>query len=171
MIDKKTASFVQSLCMGQIEEQIVVPYPEMKAPEKETLGQVLASVNQLLSPRERDFREWDVRGEMPRAFVEELKAFGLFGLVNQIRIGQTQEREFRVGVEVDASVGVAVSVVWVGLLVGGAWQPINVAETPWMMQSIVTSPFPLQSNCGQRSNGSVPRAMLTPFTSSSTVTL
>jgi alkylation response protein AidB-like acyl-CoA dehydrogenase len=81
MIDKKTASFVQSLCMGQIEEQIVVPYPEMKAPEKETLGQVLASVNQLLSPRERDFREWDVRGEMPRAFVEELKAFGLFGLV------------------------------------------------------------------------------------------
>jgi acyl-CoA dehydrogenase family member 9 len=81
VIDKKTASFVQALCMGQIEEEIVVPYPEMKAAEKETLGHVLASINQLLAPRARDFREWDVRGELPRAFVDELKAFGLFGLV------------------------------------------------------------------------------------------
>ena len=81
MIDKKTASFVQALCMGRIEEEIVVPYPQMKPAEKETLGQVIASVNQLLGPRARDFREWDVRGEMPRSFVEELKGFGLFGLV------------------------------------------------------------------------------------------
>ena len=81
MIDKKTASFVQSLCMGQIEERIVLPYPEMKPGERETLEQVLASVRQLLSPREREFREWDVRGEMPRAFLQELRDFGLFGLV------------------------------------------------------------------------------------------
>jgi alkylation response protein AidB-like acyl-CoA dehydrogenase len=81
MIDKKSASFVQALCMGQIDEEIVVPYPEMKAAEKETLGQVLASVNQLLAPRARDFRQWDERGEMPASFLEELRAFGLFGLV------------------------------------------------------------------------------------------
>ena len=29
----------------------------------------------------KEFREWDEKGEMPPAFVEELKAFGLFGLV------------------------------------------------------------------------------------------
>ncbi len=81
MIDKKSASFIQSLCMGQIEEQIVLPYPEMRPAEKETLGQVLASVRQLLGPRERDFREWDARGEMPREFLQELREFGLFGLV------------------------------------------------------------------------------------------
>jgi acyl-CoA dehydrogenase family member 9 len=81
VIDKKTASFVQSLCMGQIEEQIVVPYPELKPVERDTLAQVIASVNQLLTPRAREFREWDVRGEMPRAFIDELKSFGLFGLV------------------------------------------------------------------------------------------
>ncbi|HET9597206.1 MAG TPA: acyl-CoA dehydrogenase family protein [Anaeromyxobacteraceae bacterium] len=81
MADKKTASFVQSLCMGQIEEEIVIPFPELKAAEKETLGHVAQSVNQLLGPRAKDFREWDVRGEMPKAFVEELKEFGLFGLV------------------------------------------------------------------------------------------
>jgi acyl-CoA dehydrogenase family member 9 len=81
MIDKKTASFVQALCMGQIEEEIVLPYPEMKPGEKETLEQVIGSVNQLLGGRAKDFREWDVRGEMPAAFIEELKSFGLFGLV------------------------------------------------------------------------------------------
>src|SRR5574342_11199 len=80
-VDKKTASFVQSLCMGRIEEEIVVPFPEMKKAEKEMLDQVLQSVNQLLGPRQKDFREWDVRGEMPREFIEELKGFGLFGLV------------------------------------------------------------------------------------------
>ena len=81
MIDKKTASFVQALCMGRIEEEMVVPYPRMKPAEKETVEQVLASVNQLLAPLAEDFREWDVRGEIPKAFIEELKAFGLFGLV------------------------------------------------------------------------------------------
>ncbi len=81
MIDRNTASFVQALCMGQIEEEIVVPFPEMRPGEKETLRQVLASVNQLLSPRAKDFREWDVRGEIPAAFLEELREFGLFGLV------------------------------------------------------------------------------------------
>jgi len=81
VIDKKTASFVQSLCMGEVEEEIIVPFPEMKKGEKEILEQVLSSVRSLLAPREKDFREWDRKGEMPPAFIEELKSFGLFGLV------------------------------------------------------------------------------------------
>jgi acyl-CoA dehydrogenase family protein 9 len=81
VIDRKTASFVQELCMGVIEEESIVPFPEMKPAEKEILEQVLASVRQLLAPREKDFREWDQRGEMPQEFLEELKSFGLFGLV------------------------------------------------------------------------------------------
>ncbi len=81
MPDKKVDSFVQSLCLGRIEEDILFPYPVMRAEEREVLEQVLASVNQLLSPRAKEFREWDVKGEMPGAFIEELKAFGLFGLV------------------------------------------------------------------------------------------
>jgi alkylation response protein AidB-like acyl-CoA dehydrogenase len=81
VIDKKTASFVQSLCMGEVEEEIIVPFPEMKKGEKEILEQVLSSVRSLLTPREKDFREWDRKGEMPLPFIEELKSFGLFGLV------------------------------------------------------------------------------------------
>ncbi len=81
MIDKSSDSFVQSLCMGQIEEEILFPYPVMKDAEREVLAQVLGSVNQLLGPHARDFREWDVKGELPAAFLEELRTFGLFGLV------------------------------------------------------------------------------------------
>jgi acyl-CoA dehydrogenase family protein 9 len=81
MPDKKTASYVQSLCMGEIEQEIIVPFPEMDPGEKETLGQVLASVRQLLSGREKEFRDWDAKAEMPAAFLEELRQFGLFGLV------------------------------------------------------------------------------------------
>ncbi len=33
MIDKKTASFVQSLCMGVIEEESVLPFPAMRPAE------------------------------------------------------------------------------------------------------------------------------------------
>jgi len=79
--DKKSASFVQSLCLGEIEEEIVIPFPEMKRAEKETLAEVLASVRRLVSGREKDFREWDRSGEMPSSFVDELRSFGLFGLV------------------------------------------------------------------------------------------
>ena len=81
MADKKSASFVQSLCMGEIEEEIIIPFPEMRTSEKEMLSQVLASVRQLVNGREKDFREWDRAGEMPLSFVDELKSFGLFGLV------------------------------------------------------------------------------------------
>jgi alkylation response protein AidB-like acyl-CoA dehydrogenase len=81
VIDKSSDSFVQSLCMGRIEEEIIFPFPAMKEGEREVLHQVLASVNQLLGPRAKDFRDWDVKGELPAAFIEELKAFGLFGLV------------------------------------------------------------------------------------------
>jgi len=81
MADRKTASFVQSLLMGQIEEEIVLPFPTMKKAERELLGPVLASVNQLLEGRQKDFRAWDLAGEMPKAFIDELKSFGLFGLI------------------------------------------------------------------------------------------
>jgi len=81
VIDKQTVSFVQSLCMGRIEEEVILPFPAMAAAERETLDQVLSSVDQLLAGRQKDFREWDVKGDLPAAFLDELRGFGLFGLV------------------------------------------------------------------------------------------
>ena len=72
MIDKKTTSYVQSLCMGEIEEDVLLPFPQIGKAEQETLKPILDSVAAVLKTHEKDFREWDVRGEMPRAFLEEL---------------------------------------------------------------------------------------------------
>jgi alkylation response protein AidB-like acyl-CoA dehydrogenase len=81
MPDKKTASFMRSLCVGHIEEEILLPYPEPTVQEKETLGAVLATLKSMLAARHKEFGAWDVAGEMPPSFVGELKEAGLFGLV------------------------------------------------------------------------------------------
>lgn len=81
MVDKKTASFMRSLCLGQIEEEILVPFPEPSSAEKETLRAVVATLRTMLGQHEKDFAAWDAAGELPAAYLEELKQAGLFGLV------------------------------------------------------------------------------------------
>ncbi|MGB8931568.1 MAG: acyl-CoA dehydrogenase family protein [Anaeromyxobacteraceae bacterium] len=80
-MDKKTASFMRSLCMGEIEEEIVYPFPEPAPAEAETVRAVLQTVRAMLAPHAKDFVAWDRAGEMPREFVKELVEAGLFGLV------------------------------------------------------------------------------------------
>jgi alkylation response protein AidB-like acyl-CoA dehydrogenase len=80
-VDKTTASFMRSLCMGQIEEGIILPFPEIPASEKETLKGVIGSLEQLLKPREGELKKWDRAGEFGPGFVDELRAFGMFGFV------------------------------------------------------------------------------------------
>ena len=81
MVDRKTASFMRSLCMGQIEEDIVLPFPELSTADKETLEGVFTTVAQLLGPREAELKKWDRAGELPAEFVNELRAAGLFSFV------------------------------------------------------------------------------------------
>jgi len=81
VVDKKTVSFMRSLCMGQIEEDVILPFPTIPETEKETLHGVFASLEQLLGPHQEDFRHWDRAGEFPPEFVEELKSGGLFAFV------------------------------------------------------------------------------------------
>jgi transposase len=45
------------------------------------LQTVVTSVGQLMGSHAKDFRTWDEKAELPAEFIEELKAFGLFGLV------------------------------------------------------------------------------------------
>jgi alkylation response protein AidB-like acyl-CoA dehydrogenase len=74
-------SFMRSLCMGQIEEDVILPFPTLDPEQKETLKGVRDSLEGLLGSRQEDFRHWDRQGELPPEFIEELKQFGLFGLV------------------------------------------------------------------------------------------
>lgn len=81
MADKETTSFMRSLCMGRVEQDVIFPFPTVSAAEKETLGDISGALEGLLGPRAEDFFKWDEAGEMPADFIEELKEFGMFGLV------------------------------------------------------------------------------------------
>jgi alkylation response protein AidB-like acyl-CoA dehydrogenase len=81
MIDKKSASFMRSLCMGQIEEDIIVPFPVLKAEDKETLRGVVDMIHNWLSGHKEDFRKWDRVGEFPPEFIAEMKEMGVFSFV------------------------------------------------------------------------------------------
>ena len=81
MPDKRTASFMRSLCLGQIEEEIILPFPEPTAQERDTLAAIAATLKSMLGSRQKDFRAWDVAGELPPSFVDELREAGLFGVV------------------------------------------------------------------------------------------
>ena len=74
-------SFMRSLCAGEIEEDVLFPYPSLDDDERETLAAVIDAVDSALAGRAEDFRSWDVAGEMPQEFLDELREFGLFGLV------------------------------------------------------------------------------------------
>jgi acyl-CoA dehydrogenase family protein 9 len=79
--ESEQPSFMRSLCMGDIEEKLIFPYPELSDEKKEVLRDVLGSVDSLMGNHAGDFRSWDEKGEFPDTFIEELRQFGMFGLV------------------------------------------------------------------------------------------
>ena len=74
-------SFMRSLCAGEIEEEVLFPYPTLDADERETLTAVVEAVDSVLEGHAGDLRSWDIAGEIPADFIQELRDFGLFGLV------------------------------------------------------------------------------------------
>ncbi|MEO5667334.1 MAG: acyl-CoA dehydrogenase family protein, partial [Bdellovibrionota bacterium] len=74
-------SFVRSLCVGQIEEDILFPYPRMKQEEADMVRTLTDSLDTWLGKKENEFRKWDVAGELPPEIVQEIRDMGLFGLI------------------------------------------------------------------------------------------
>lgn len=69
------------MCIGEIEEDILFPYPKMKDSEKEILKSIFDSIGAWLKPKTEEFRKWDREGDLPPAIIEEIKQMGLFGLI------------------------------------------------------------------------------------------
>jgi acyl-CoA dehydrogenase family member 9 len=80
-VEKTDLSFMRSLCMGTILEDMVLPFPRLPEAEKETLTAIFSTLEGLLEPRAKDFREWDRKGEFPSEFIDQLREAGLFSFV------------------------------------------------------------------------------------------
>jgi acyl-CoA dehydrogenase family protein 9 len=82
-VSNKNISFMRSLCMGSIEEELIIPFPQMKSEEKSTLKDMFGPLKDWLEPKElsQDFRHWDREGHFPEEYLNEVREFGLFGLI------------------------------------------------------------------------------------------
>jgi alkylation response protein AidB-like acyl-CoA dehydrogenase len=86
MLDKAskttiTNSPAKALFMGDIHADGLIPFPRISAQESETLKLVLESIDRFMADKGEDFRAYDVKGEQPAEYLEELKALGLFSLI------------------------------------------------------------------------------------------
>jgi acyl-CoA dehydrogenase family protein 9 len=72
-------SFMKSLFFGQIREDLVFPYPKMKADQSETVAMILDSFHKFARDHVKS-SEWDKQGEMPREMVSYLAEMGILGL-------------------------------------------------------------------------------------------
>jgi alkylation response protein AidB-like acyl-CoA dehydrogenase len=81
MDGKMSASFMRSLCMGEIEQDIIYPFPKVRETEKEILKGMFSSIESWLKQYEPEFRKWDRAGELPPQILKEMKDLGLFSLI------------------------------------------------------------------------------------------
>ena len=76
-----TVSFMKLLCTGEIAQDLLFPFPELDPDASETLAMAISAIDALLADRGEDFGKWDEAGELPAEFIEQLRQFGLFGLI------------------------------------------------------------------------------------------
>ncbi len=81
MSEIKQRSFVRSMAMGHIEQDIIFPFPKMSDSERGILKDLMAAFASWLTPYAKDFRTWDRAGELPAAFLQEMRQIGLFSLI------------------------------------------------------------------------------------------
>lgn len=81
MKTEQIISPVKALFCGNIEKSSFWPFPAIDAAESETLGMVVESVDRFLENREQEYQQWDIKGEQPEEFIQDLRDLGLFGLI------------------------------------------------------------------------------------------
>jgi acyl-CoA dehydrogenase family member 9 len=77
----RSESFMGALCMGEIIEEMIFPFPQIKTEEKEMLKSSFDSFGTWLKGRDKEYRKWDETSQMPDAFLQEMREFGLFSFV------------------------------------------------------------------------------------------
>lgn len=71
----------KNLFLGEILEESIFPFPSYSLAERETLDAVIDTVDKMMSSKHESYRKWDVAGEQPAEYIQELRDAGLFGLI------------------------------------------------------------------------------------------
>lgn len=79
--DTQLPSPAKGLFLGDLRFESMVPFPRVSNSERETLSLVIESIDRFMADKEEDFRAYDVKGEQPTEYLEQLKELGLFSLI------------------------------------------------------------------------------------------
>ena len=74
-------SAAKNLFTGEILEENLFPYPQIRDRDREMLGPITDSIDDFLKDKTTDFRKWDLAAEQPQEFIQGLREMGLFGLI------------------------------------------------------------------------------------------
>ncbi|MFO0027834.1 MAG: acyl-CoA dehydrogenase family protein [Pseudomonadota bacterium] len=74
-------SVAKHLFFGDILEENLFPFPQIRAKDRETLGAIVDAVDDFLRSREKDLRDFDRQGAQSAEYIQALRDMGLFGLI------------------------------------------------------------------------------------------
>lgn len=79
MNKENTQSFMKSLFFGEIQENLIFPYPALPKDTSESVRMIVDSLQKFAKDNVKS-REWDEKGEMPMEIVKMLCELGVMGL-------------------------------------------------------------------------------------------
>ncbi len=74
-------SVAKQLFLGNILEENLFPYPEIRARDREMLGAMTDAIDQFLADKTAELKQYDRDAEQPVGFIQALREMGLFGLI------------------------------------------------------------------------------------------
>ncbi|KQZ72298.1 acyl-CoA dehydrogenase [Rhodanobacter sp. Root561] len=74
-------SVAKQLFLGNILEENLFPYPEIRARDREMLGAMTDAIDQFLADKTAELKQYDRDAEQPAEFIQALREMGLFGLI------------------------------------------------------------------------------------------
>lgn len=74
-------SAAKQLFFGNILDEHLFPYPQIRERDREMLGAMTDAIDQFLNPKTADLKEYDRNAEQPEEFIQALRDMGLFGLI------------------------------------------------------------------------------------------
>ena len=74
-------SVAKQLFLGNILEENLFPYPQIRARDREMLGAMTDAIDQFLADKGAELKQYDRDAEQPVEFIQALREMGLFGLI------------------------------------------------------------------------------------------
>ncbi|UJJ58040.1 MULTISPECIES: acyl-CoA dehydrogenase family protein [Rhodanobacter] len=74
-------SVAKQLFLGNIVEENLFPYPQIRARDREMLGAMTDAIDQFLADKGAELKQYDRDAEQPAEFIQALREMGLFGLI------------------------------------------------------------------------------------------